>query len=160
MTHPRLARVVSACIFWTTWPISYLRLARSERSRVLVIAGESEVLLLKSWHAPYKWTLPGGGIKYGEDVVASAARELYEETSMALGVEQFHSLEKASFVDRGLKFRCHFFVATVSKPFHIQPNPPEVLEVRWVSLHEIEHGDVAIGADTAYAVTAWRKMVK
>lgn len=160
MTHPKVVRVVSACIFWVTWPVSYLRLARSERTRVLVIAGGSKVLLLKSWHAPYKWTLPGGGIKPGEDIITSAARELYEETSVALGVENFQKLGKATFVDRGLKFRCHYYVATVSKPYHIQPNPPEVLEVRWVPLQEIENGDVAFGTDTAYAVTAWRKMVK
>lgn len=160
MNHPRLARVLSACVFWGSWPISYLRLTRAERSRVLVIANGTHLLLLKSWHAPYKWTLPGGGIRGDETAVLSAARELDEETKLELGTDLFRDIGRAAFHDRGLRFRCHYFLVELPEQAHVQSHPPEVLEVMWLPIAEVDNGMIIVGADVLQAISMWRKMLQ
>lgn len=160
MNHPKIAHIISTCVFWGLWPIWYLRLVRAERSRVLVVANGTDMLVLKSWHAPYKWSLPGGGIKNGEDPAASAERELREETSLIIDATTLYDAGRLAFHDRGLRFRCHYFIATIPKKQSIQSHPPEVLEVRWMPISSISQSDDAFGADVIHAVSAWQKMLQ
>jgi ADP-ribose pyrophosphatase YjhB (NUDIX family) len=52
--------------------------------RVLVIDGTGRILLIRHSYGSGQWMLPGGGLGAGEDVLAGAARELVEETSVRL----------------------------------------------------------------------------
>lgn len=52
---------------------------------VLACDPQGRVLLVRhSYHDSEKWTLPGGGLRRGEDPVAAGARELEEETGCVL----------------------------------------------------------------------------
>jgi ADP-ribose pyrophosphatase YjhB (NUDIX family) len=52
---------------------------------VLAFDPAGRVLLVRhSYHHPDRWLLPGGGLAGGEDPIATAARELLEETGCAL----------------------------------------------------------------------------
>lgn len=63
----------------------------------IVFNSEHKVLLCRlSNGIPHsgKWTLPGGGIEFGEDLQAGAAREVFEETGLTVrvtGVLDAHS---------------------------------------------------------------------
>jgi ADP-ribose pyrophosphatase YjhB (NUDIX family) len=146
-------------VFWLSWPVSFVRLWSSERSRVLVVAN-GYVLLIHTWYAPSRWSLPGGGIRKNENHAVAAARELYEETSVVLEPEDFVSIGKGVISDRGLKFRCHFFVAEVTGQLSVQPHPPEVMEVEWVRISEIDQGGCVVGEEVTLAVSNWRNLVK
>ena len=47
--------------------------------RVLVLDPEERVLLIRHSYGERHWTLPGGGLDRGEDVLEAAAREVREE---------------------------------------------------------------------------------
>ena len=47
--------------------------------RVLVLDHEERVLLIRHSYGERHWTLPGGGLSRGEDVIAAATREVREE---------------------------------------------------------------------------------
>ncbi len=73
---------------------------------------ESRILLCRiSNHLPLDagyWTLPGGGIDFGEDPVAAMVREVYEETGLtvrSLGVAGIDSLylEEADRAFHGIR---------------------------------------------------------
>lgn len=52
----------------------------AERTRVIIIRNNSEVLLVRNWLSRQEWSLPGGGIQQGEPIETAARRELLEET--------------------------------------------------------------------------------
>ena len=50
-----------------------------------VILREGRILLTRLSHgevADERWTLPGGGVEFGEDPREAAVREVYEETGL------------------------------------------------------------------------------
>ena len=160
MNISRLERISGALAFWLCWPISFVRLQRVDRTRVLVVTADGFVLLLREWYAPARWSLPGGGVQRHESYVQSASRELNEEASLALGEEQFIAVGKGLVADRGLHFRCHFFIVHLSKKFHIMHQPPEVLEAAWLPLHEVVAGKHPIGNDVRIALSYLGNLVK
>ena len=56
-----------------------------------VIEKNGEVLLLKRAVEPFKgwWVLPGGGVKYGEQLVGAVKREVKEETGLKVKVLKY-----------------------------------------------------------------------
>jgi len=56
--------------------------ARKKRNRATALAMNGGRLLLVRERGAKHWSLPGGGIKKGEDAVAAAIRELDEETRL------------------------------------------------------------------------------
>ncbi|SMC56958.1 ADP-ribose pyrophosphatase YjhB, NUDIX family [Novosphingobium sp. B1] len=80
--HRALLRLAHAARLW--W---WRRTGRTVTGcSVIAINAAGEVLLVRhSYHARQSWLLPGGGLARGEDVIATARRELIEETGCSLG---------------------------------------------------------------------------
>jgi len=66
----------------------------------VVLDGDGRVLLARRAHEPSKgeWSLPGGGVELGETLEAAVAREVLEETGLAVHVgpvvEVLHRLQQ------------------------------------------------------------------
>lgn len=65
-------------------------------ARAIVLDGEDVLLLYTERYHDY--TLPGGGIDEGEDVIAGLVRELEEETGRKIFIASNHSAFLKSFV--------------------------------------------------------------
>lgn len=77
----RLAHAVRRRWWWLRWRL----LGRTVRGcRVLVFDSEERLLLIRHSYGKPHWTLPGGGIGRGEDILAAAAREVHEECACRL----------------------------------------------------------------------------
>jgi 8-oxo-dGTP pyrophosphatase MutT (NUDIX family) len=67
---------------------------RRESARVLLVDNRDRLLLFRSQRYPGRpefgtlWHTPGGGIKAGEQAAQAAARELFEETGLALSPDE------------------------------------------------------------------------
>lgn len=86
----RLGQFVGRAIFYALWPLFYLYLRGTTRTRALVIC-RGEVLLVKNWLSDNRYGLPGGGMHAGEQLLAAMERELAEEVGL-------HSVSPNSWV--------------------------------------------------------------
>lgn len=60
-------------------------------AKVVVLGPERTVLLIRHSYASSElWMLPGGGVRRGEDAEVAAAREVLEETAIAVGALRLH----------------------------------------------------------------------
>lgn len=154
----KLARILGTIAFWVGWPVSYVYLRRSERVRILLVTSDAKVLLVQTWHGVGEWSLPGGGIHTNEDMRLAATRELMEETTVALGVEQMRTLGVKTHTEYKLTFTCHYYVAMLEQAIVAKPRLPEILEAEWVSIDEL--ANYRLGPDAAYALSAYRALIQ
>lgn len=153
----KLIRLSGIVAFWLSWPLSYVYLRQAERTRVLVRSGDT-VLLIQNWHSSGGWSLPGGGIHKNEEATLAATRELMEETTIALGVDQLRPIDTKKHTEHKLIFTCHYFLAELSEPIVAKPRLPEVLEARWVAIDEL--GDYRLAPDARHALSAIGALVQ
>lgn len=121
--------------FWLTWPLLYVYLRSTKRTRLLVIC-KDEILLTKGWLGPDEWSLPGGGLNRKEDPADGAIREIYEETGLNVEKDQLKYLELSRASMHGLRFKCHYFIcAYKSKPKATRSS--EVVAMSWFNRREL-----------------------
>ena len=106
-----------------------------------LIVEDGKVLLVKRGTEPNRglWSLPGGSIEPGETVREAVAREVFEETSLAveagelLGVQDVISAE-------GERLQFHYVLITFRA--RVTSGVPEAgsdaAEVRWVRLDDLD----------------------
>ena len=98
--------------------------------RILVQNDHGEILLVKHTYVP-GWHLPGGGVDLGEDVVAAARREVYEET----GISELESLELTCVEhNKSVSARDHviYFKARINMKLD-KKQSAEISEIQFVS---------------------------
>ena len=100
-----------------------------------VVIHRNRVLLIRRGSEPLKgeWSIPGGLLELGEEMVEAARRELWEETG--LKVEPLAVLEVFERIFRALqRVRYHFVIVDfvcLLRGGKLRPGS-DVLEARWV----------------------------
>ncbi len=145
-------RTIGMMVFWLSWPALYVYLRHTERTRVLLVAGD-KVLLIRAWHGPGDWSLPGGGIRKNEDRAQAAVRELQEETAVAVNTETMQHIGKRNHKEYGLRFTCSYYLCHIDDVVKIRPRLPEVLEAAWVPMNELAR--YRLSPDARYALSAY-----
>lgn len=132
-----LRQIFGQTVFWSLWPIWYLYLRGSLRTRVLVVCGR-RVLVVKEWHGGGKWSLPGGGVHHGEPLKKSATRELYEETDIALLPQKLVSLGQSGIKLHGIPFRIARYVVRIPRALPANPKSLEISRAEWMATKELD----------------------
>jgi len=105
---------------------------------VCIIArdGAGRVLLIRQSYGRGGWTLPGGGIRRGEDPAHAAAREFAEELRCALTALTLLAVREENL--HGARNRVHLFAARLEgEP---RPDGREVVAARLFDLKELPPG--------------------
>ena len=147
-----LKKLVGKVLFWLGYPVLWLCLHNTLRTRVLVIVGE-EVLLLQSWPGNGMWSLPGGGLHKAEDPVQGALRELREETGLEVRSKQLQSFYEGVSRHYGIHISFICFAMELAEKPSIKKQSFEVAEASWLPLQEVAASNAS--PDVKQAVQAW-----
>jgi len=108
------------------------RVSKPDLSGVTIIArnGEGHVLLVRHTYGNRAWSLPGGGIRAGEEPEAAAVREFAEELDCAIYALGFVGVHEAGLY--GARVSRHIFSGeVVDLP---RPDRREIAEVRFFAV--------------------------
>jgi ADP-ribose pyrophosphatase YjhB (NUDIX family) len=119
----------------------YFRVIGKNRTRVLITCGEEALLVrnaLPLVSSPEAWSLPGGGIEWGEGVEHAAKRELREELGLEVGEFKLRYLGTQRTSERAIGYNASFFhVVLPTKPV-LKLQTHEVKEAKWFDLDMFE----------------------
>jgi ADP-ribose pyrophosphatase YjhB (NUDIX family) len=121
------------------WRLATYNPSRTHDVTLFVLNGDRLAFIRKPHFAEGIWRPPGGGIKPGEDVVAGAVREAFEETGLHVELQRYLVASHARFrhAGRELEWRTHVFLAT-SDDEELRPaDPDEIAGARWGTLAEL-----------------------
>lgn len=107
------------------------------RVRALLITKDQEILLVRSWLGHQHWTLPGGGIRRGENPALAARREVLEETGIR--VDDLQEIGTFINADSRAPFTVQCFLAVIDKQdFYTGiSHRLEMLDVGWFHLKKL-----------------------
>lgn len=145
---------IGIAIFWIGWPLIWLKLRKSRRTRVLVVCNQ-EILVVKTWIGDGKWSFPGGGLHRGETTNQGAKRELAEETGIKLPPKEFRKLDDKQDGFRGLSFIADRFVVNLSKKPSTKPQLPEIIDISWLPIGKST--DRLLRSDAQEMLEVWRR---
>lgn len=134
----RLGRIV----YWLAWPVSWIYLRGSRRTRLLLLY-QDEILVVGNWLGTGKYTLPGGGLHNNEDPKDGLVREVFEETGIILEKSAICSLGEEPIQIHGFRYSaCYYYVPLPVKPA-IRRQRFEIIDLQWVKRENInskQHG--------------------
>ncbi len=120
--------------FWLTWPLVWVYSPLRARARLLVVCG-NEFLAVKAYFGSGTWQLPGGGIRYREEPLAAALRELREETHIVLDPKHVSELVPLTmYTENGIPKRYLTFVATIDSKQAIRVPDREIVDAAWLPI--------------------------
>ena len=129
---------------WRRW-----RKAPISGVSVVITNLTGDVLLLKHSYGADVWSLPGGGLKHGEDPLEAARREVREELRMELArIELIGTLDE---VLSGSPHTAHIFAGVCDR--QPQPDRREVIEARFFPSHSLPE---PLGRHTRTRIAVWR----
>ncbi len=149
MRHLKL--VGGRVAFWLGWPLWWLLMHHSERSRVLLVA-DNHVLLTRGTLSAGEWSLPGGGLHHGEAAKIGACREIDEELGISITADQVRELGVEPTRNSGIAYTAYYMVTELET----RQTPAarlEVADARWVSAKEIP--TLVVDAATLRALELW-----
>lgn len=140
--------------FWIGWPFSYFYFTHSTRTRILLLHND-RLLITKNWLSSGLWSLPGGGIKRGEDPDKGAVRELYEETAINLSATDLTPLGEGYTKQNGIGFKFYAYFVNLDKELVMKRELIEVAEMRWEDIGKIKQ--LKVGNDLLIALKLYEK---
>lgn len=100
---------------------------------VFVTDPDRRLLMVRHSYGPGAWTLPGGGLKRGEDPLDAARREIAEETGCAL--DGVRVIERIDETISGSPHTAWLIAGTTwDRP---RPDRREVIEARFFPTHSL-----------------------
>jgi 8-oxo-dGTP pyrophosphatase MutT (NUDIX family) len=121
--------------FWLSWPLLFLYLLRSERTRIVVVC-QGEVLVVRGWLGGGKWNLPGGGLHRGEDPAEGAVRELQEETGIEVNATELQKFFSGR-IKTGLRYTVHAYGIELDKKPRLSKQKIELTHLAWIDGKEL-----------------------
>lgn len=100
-----------------------------------VAVRDGAILLIRRGQPPSegRWSLPGGRVEWGESLAEAVAREVLEETGLAVAVEGL-----AGVVERRYLPDFHYVILDYHVSAGGEPRPGgDVTDARWVPLAEL-----------------------
>lgn len=131
---------ISICISQSAhvvrWSVRWLTGYRGDVRgvRAIIINDNSQVLLLRQWHSPFAWVLPGGGINYKESSIDAVIRESYEETGLTISSPLFLEKEMGKLGDEDYTkyYVIRFFTGSLSEGKNF-----EIISRRWFAIKNL-----------------------
>jgi len=128
------------------------------RLSIYVVAIRDEAMLLCQISVGHSgeglWTLPGGGVDWGEHPEDALVREVYEETGLELESCEFMGVFSRVFDSHGTADQFHFVGLIYSAPLVGEPHVTEVdgstCDVRWIPLADLEALPVTMLVDEGF----------
>ncbi len=105
---------------------------------IIIMAANSKILLIKRLNEPFKnmWALPGGFIEMDEKLIASAKRELEEETYLKdIELKQFRTYGDPGRDPRGRNISVVFY-GTCSSPSDARAGD-DACETQWFNINTL-----------------------
>ena len=153
----RLWNLAGKAAFYLGWPILWLSMRWTRRTRV-IIHTDSEVLLVRGWLSSGRYALPGGGLRPNEPALAGAIREVKEETGLKLESDRMKLLAEGHTKGDGLTFK--FIAFTYYLPTWQEPHPRrfELTAATWLPIKTALSLD-DITEDTKRLLSSWQGLV-
>ena len=128
---------------------------------VLLLDDEGSVLLARRGADPGDglWDLLGGFIEEGEDPLAALRREVAEETSLEIEVEEFVGGFPDRYGDEGVYTLNLYWTARIAGG-ELALDDDELREVRWFSADDLPPPGEFAFRNTLEALASWRRRVR
>lgn len=123
-------------IYIICWPMLWLYLFRSRRSRIAIFA-DHRLLVVKPTLSNGKWQLPGGGVKKNESFLDGVIRELYEETGLKLKAEYITCINHQKVIINGFYYDRWLYITEVQGTAPIRLHNLEIEEAEWVLIDDL-----------------------
>jgi 8-oxo-dGTP diphosphatase len=154
--YKKLGRV----LFYITWPGIWLTLKLQPPRTRVVIVSQGCLLLVRDWLGDGNWSLPGGGLKFREDLKVGAAREVLEETGIKLSPTSLTSLGRFKVRSSGIKIDAHCFFAELPDKPDLKASH-EIAEASWIDIDKLSKHKLSGSAKKAWeAFSAVRPVIK
>jgi len=108
----------------------------------VIVQKDNSVLLVKRAYEPRKglWSIPGGKVKLGESIRQAAVREVQEECSITVNINDIISVVDLIDRDEHGKIKYHFVVIDFLAQYidgELQ-SASDALEAAWVSIDKLD----------------------